>query len=337
MKALDELDELDRRIIVALQRDGRASWTAIAETVKSSVATVARRGQQLIADGIVRVAIVPAQGSTGQADSFLIRIHCKPGTQLTVLQALVAHEDVRFVTLVTGPFDILAELVVRGGATHYPQLIQQLQSIEGIERWRGDLVLHVYKVSHDWGRQVFADMRELPEQQPDPLLQIDSEPCNPQHFDRADWEILTALQDDGRSTFQTVADSLGMNESSVRRRFEKLRTSGCIEIFTLVPAPALGLCAETLLIVKVEPIRLKAVARELSQYPAVRYVAATLDENSLVCEVISASTADLYDFITSTLSVLDGVQSWSAAMELLSSKRGFVETPWWRAQVALNA
>ncbi len=84
MKALDTLDELDRKIIVALQHDGRASWTAIADMVGSSTATVARRGQQLVADGIVRIAVVPALGSSGQVDSFLVRLNCRPGTQLDV-------------------------------------------------------------------------------------------------------------------------------------------------------------------------------------------------------------------------------------------------------------
>lgn len=337
MRNLDALDDLDRRIIVAMQGDGRASWTAIADIVQSSSATVARRGQQLLADGVVRVAVVPALGSAGEVDSFLIRINCKPGTQLEVAATLVRHPDVRFVTLVTGRFDIIAELTVRGGATHYPQLIQQLQSIDGIKRWRSDLILHVYKVRHDWGRQLFRETIDLPAEDVGSMALVDPDLCEPDHFDAADWDILAGLRDDGRVTFQSVADSLGMNESSVRRRFEKMRANGCLDILTLVPAPALGMGAETLLIVKAEPSRLEAVAEELCKYPAVRYLAATLDDNSLFCEVITPSTADLYTFITSTLSVLDGVQGWSASMELLFLKRGFVETPWWRDQVGYSS
>jgi hypothetical protein len=92
--------------------------------------------------------------------------------------------------------------------------------------------------------------------------------------------------------------------------------------------------AETLLTVKVTPSRMDAVALELAKHPAIRYLAATLDENSLFCEVIVPSTNDLYGFITSTLSQLDGVEGWTASMELLFLKRGFIETPWWRSQVA---
>lgn len=343
VKVLDTLDELDRRIVVAMQHDGRASWRAIADAVGSSTATVARRGQNLIQSGTIKVAVMPALGSTGEVDSFLIRVTCQPGTQLLVAAELVAHSDVRFVTVVTGGYDIIAELVVKGGAIHYPQLIEELQSIEGVERWRSDLIMHVYKVSFDWGRQLFAETLALPDGEhgsdESEGAGVDStefaEPaaCSPTHFDAADWKILDALRDDGRETFQSIADNLGMNESSVRRRFERLRTAKCIDILTLVPAPALGMGAETLLTVKVAPARMDAVARELAQQPAVRYLAATLDENALFCEVILPSSDRLYEFITQTLSRLDGVEGWTASMELLFLKRGFIETPWWRTQV----
>ncbi|MDF2443836.1 MAG: hypothetical protein JWR01_2039, partial [Subtercola sp.] len=330
---LDALDDLDRRIVVALQHDGRASWRAIAEVVDSSTPTVARRGQHLLSTGVIKVAVVPSLGALGEISTFLVRITCQPGMQILVAAELVEHAGVRFVTIVTGGYDIIAELAVLGGATHYPQLVEELQSIRGIERWRSDLIMHIYKVSFDWGKQLFAE--KLSPQSDNQQVEL-REPiaCTPTHFDAADWKILDALRDDGRETFQSIADELGMNESSVRRRFERLKAASCIDILTLVPAPALGMGAETLMTVKVAPALMDAVARQLALHPAVRYLAATLDENSLFCEVILPSTGDLYSFITSTLSQLDGVEGWTASMELLFLKRGFIETPWWRSQVS---
>jgi len=332
VKALDTLDGLDRKIIVALQYDGRASWTAIAEMVGSSTATVARRGQQLISDGVVRIAVVPALGSWGQVDSFLVRLNCHPGTQLEVAVALLAHEDIRFLTLVTGQYDIMAEVVVSGGASHYPHLIKSLQSVVGIKSWRSNIIMHVYKVGHDWSRQLYAETMKLPAED-DKVSLVKDKSCEPAHFDDADYRILTELHEDGRVTLRAVGEKMGMNESSVRRRFDRLRAKGCIDILTLVPAAALGMGAETLLLVRVSPTRLQAVAAALSQYPAVRYLAAILDDNSLFCELITPSVADLNEFISHTLSALDGVEGWTGAMELLYLKRGFVETPWWRSQV----
>jgi DNA-binding Lrp family transcriptional regulator len=153
------------------------------------------------------------------------------------------------------------------------------------------------------------------------------------HLDAADWAILDRLQQDGRDTFQSVADAVGLNESSVRRRFERMRANRCVDIVTLARSAALGMGTETLVTVRVAPSRMDAVARALAAHRSVRYLAALLDDNSLFCEVITTSTAELHRFFLSTLAQLEGVQGWNASMELVFLKRGGVETPWWRAQL----
>jgi DNA-binding Lrp family transcriptional regulator len=325
------LDGLSRRIIAALQQDGRASWTAIAALFDTSVPTVARRVQQLIADGLLRVAVVPSLGSNGPVEAFMVRIGCRPGTQFDVAEQLVARDDVRYASLITGPYDIIVELIVESGSARYPNTMLELQRIPGVERWYGDLVLHVYKMNpHDWSRQLLGEAGSVPagHQMTDDLE------CSPDHLDKVDHAILDLLREDGRASFKTVSDALELNESTVRRRFERMISDGCASMLTIVPAAALGFESETMLTVSVEPAKLNKVAEALTEHRSVRYVAATLDGNSLLCEVIAASTQGLFEFTTSTLANLEGVVGWSASVELLSLKRGFVETPWWRAQLA---
>ena len=326
--ALERLDDLGRRIVVALQRDGRASWRAIAEVVGGSVTTVSRRGQQLIADGIVKVAVVPALSAGGPYASFWVRANCKPGTAMAGGGALSAHPDVRFCTTVSGEYDIMAEIVVRGGANNQLGVVEGLRSIDGVERWRSDLIMHVYKVSFDWGRQLYGEL--LGESsEADPRRQEDPADCGPEHFDAADLEILSVLRDDGRETFQRIADQLGINESSVRRRFDRLRANRCVDVLTLVSSAALGMNSETLMTIKVTPSRLNEVGEELARHPSVRYLSSLVSDNSLLCEVITPSVQELHEFMTEFLARLDGVEGWTAAMELLYLKRGFVATPWW--------
>lgn len=326
---MKSLDDLDRRIVVALAQDGRASWTAIAGQCDTSVPTVSRRVQQLVADRMLRVAVMPGLGSTGPVETFFVRIGCRPGTQLDVAEQLVAREDVRWAALVTGRYDIALEVAVYPGPTRYPRTMLELQQIDGVERWYSDLLLHVYKVSHHWSRQLL-DEDPVAERAPEPRL------CAPEHLDKVDWSILTQLRDDGRASFKTVADALRLNESTVRRRFDRMIADGCASVSTMVPAAALGLEAETLLTVSVAPAKLSEVADALSRHRSVRYLGATLDGNSLLCEVIADSTRGLFEFTTSTLAKLEGVVGWSASVELLTMKRGFVETPWWRHQLAAH-
>jgi DNA-binding Lrp family transcriptional regulator len=210
----DHLDDLDRRIIAALQSDGRASWTEIAELSGSSVATVARRGQQLLREGVVRVAAIPGNNHAGAADLFVLRITCEPGTQMDVLAELVRHADLRFLSLVTGPYDILAELNLRREESLQARIVERILAIDGVQRCDTDLTLHVYKVSHDWSRQLLSDAP--------PEEVAEAHQCDPSHFDAVDRQIIDLMREDGRSSFRTVAAEVGLNESTVRRRFETL-------------------------------------------------------------------------------------------------------------------
>lgn len=324
-----DIDELDRKIVVALQMDGRASWTSIASFAEASVSTVARRGQQLIADGVVTVGAMPTLGSEGPVQSFFVQINTTPGRQAHVAEQLAKSPHVRFITLVTGTIDLIAEVVISGDPSRVPHILSSLQRIDGIERWSSDLLMHTYKVSFDWGRQLYESHASSEHA---PLLPQPNT-CAPSHFDEADRAILAEMKHDGRTSFKTVAERLGTNESSVRRRFERMRADGCITTVTLVPSLALGMGAETIVRLRVAPSRLREVAAELSEHVAVRFLAAGLDQNSLWCEVILPSTDLVHEFVTGTIGGLEGVEGWSAYMELVFIKRGFMETRWWRQQL----
>lgn len=329
-----EVSDLDRRIVVALQQDGRASWTSIAEFAGASVSTVTRRGQQLLNEGVVRVGIVPTLGSEGRVETFFVRVNCTPGSQVSVAEVLIKSPYVRFVTLVTGKFDIFAEVVIPGDTATYAHVLTGLQAIPGVERWRSDMMLHNYKVSFDWGRQLYDShidhATSTSGRMPAPNT------CDPSHFDDADRAIVKELGENGRASFLSIAAKLEMNESSVRRRYERMRSAGCLTTVTMVPASALGMSAETLLMLRVEPSRIESVAHTLAQHVSVRFLAAALDENSLYCEIILPSTESLHDFMTGTIAHLKGVRGWNASMELVFMKRGFIEAPWWRDQVELG-
>jgi DNA-binding Lrp family transcriptional regulator len=154
--------------------------------------------------------------------------------------------------------------------------------------------------------------------------------CAPSHFDSVDHKIIDLMAEDGRASFRTVATALGVNESTVRRRFETLQSRGCIHLVTLVPAPALGFESEIILNIAVAPAFLESVARQLATYRGVRYMAATLNHNALMCELILPTTRDVFEFTNGTLGRLEGVLGWTASVVLLVVRRGFVETPWWR-------
>ena len=322
--------QLDRKIIAALQADGRASWTEIAERTGTSVATATRRGQHLFAAGAVRVGVSSDINSPGASDLFLLRIGCAPGAQIRVATALAQRDDLRFLCLVTGGYDLLAELVCQKSESLHLRLINEIQAVDGVEGCVSDLVLHTYKVSQKWAQRLLSNTEpDLDAEPPDEAADIEPHACSPTHFDEVDLLILGELRVDGRASLRSVAESLGVNESTVRRRFDAMRERGCAWVITLVAASALGFESEIILNISVDPSRLDSVAHELAAYVGVRYLAASVN-GSLICEVILPTTADVYRFLTQGLGQIEGVRDWQANVELLTVKRGYLETPWWR-------
>ncbi|MFC4555781.1 Lrp/AsnC family transcriptional regulator [Georgenia faecalis] len=320
------LNDLDRKIVAALQLDGRASWATIAELSGTTGPTAARRVQQLTQDGAVTVAVMKGVGADRLHEFHSLRLQCGPGMAIKVAAKVAERADIRFVALITGQYDVMAEAQIPRQAEAYHSLVREIQMIPGVETVSGELTLHVYKVSHDWARELLG------------LAPAGSEPVSEEHeaahFDEVDEAIFQRLTVDARVGFSEMAEAVGLNESTVRRRFERLVSRRWLHVATLVQAAALGFESEVQLRIDVEPARLTEVAHELGRRPQVRYLALPLGANGLVAEVIARRTEDLYSFITAELAELPGVMGWTASLELLTLKRGFVVTPWWRAEVA---
>jgi DNA-binding Lrp family transcriptional regulator len=325
--ALPVFDDLDRRIIAFLRADGRASWTEIAAKVGTSVATVSRRGQRLLADSTVRVAVAPVTAYPGHGSMFFVRIACRSGATGRVVEQLSTRPNIRFMALVSGPYDIAAEVSVDSRASLVHPLITEIEETDGIEWTQTDLILHEYKVAQDWTWQLLVGESISKTNLSDPHA------CDESHLDEVDHSIVDVMRSRGRAPFSMVAEQVGLDETTVARRFEAMFSRGCIHVLTLAPAAALGFAPEVLLNVNVSPRRLRAVSEELSSFVGVRFVAATLS-GSLLCEMIQPTNAALFSFLTETLGTIEGVRGWDASTELLTIRRGFVETPWWRSELS---
>jgi DNA-binding Lrp family transcriptional regulator len=315
-------DDLDRRIIACLRADGRASWTEIARKCGTSVATVSRRGQRLLADSTVRIAVVPVSAYPGRSSMFFLRMACRSGAAAHVAEQLSKRPDIRFMALVSGAYDIAAEVCADTGASLIQPLVTDIAAIDGVEWCETDLILHEYKVAHDWTWQLLVGETAAGTVR-------DPHTCDASHTDDIDHAIIEVMRVEGRAGFSVVAGQVGLDETTVRRRFEAMLSRGCIQVVTLAPASALGFTSEVLLDISVEPRRLREVSEQLISFAGVRFVAATLSGSSLLCEMIQPNQAALFSFLTETLATLDGVRGWQASMELLTIRRGFVETPWW--------
>ena len=104
------LDAPAKEIISLLQRDGRASYSDIAKKVGLSEAAVRQRVGKLIDGGVMQIVAVTDPSQLGFHRQAMIGIRVN-GDARTVAKTLSTIEQVDYLVLTTGRFDLLAEIV----------------------------------------------------------------------------------------------------------------------------------------------------------------------------------------------------------------------------------
>jgi Lrp/AsnC family transcriptional regulator for asnA, asnC and gidA len=104
------LDDVDRALAIALQRDGRASYAKLAEQIGMSQAGVRSRVQRLLSAGAIQIVAVADPFAFGFNITAMVGVTFTG--DLNELGAAMAQvEAVHFVVVTAGRYDCLAELV----------------------------------------------------------------------------------------------------------------------------------------------------------------------------------------------------------------------------------
>jgi Lrp/AsnC family transcriptional regulator for asnA, asnC and gidA len=144
------LDAPNRAIIEALQRDGRQPYGAIAEAVGLSEAAVRRRVQRLRESGIMQIVAVTDPLQLGFTRQAMVGISVE-GDSRKVAEKLSAMQEVDYVVMCAGSFDILAEIVCEDDERLLHVLNDSVRSIPGVRATETFLYLKLAKQTYTWG------------------------------------------------------------------------------------------------------------------------------------------------------------------------------------------
>lgn len=314
-------NDLDRKIIAALQINGRATWHKVASAVGASESTVSRRANRLLSQGYLRIVGVADPLRCGLGFPVLLQLECAVGAVASVARTLAQRPDVRFVALLTGSYDLILEIIVPSRAHLAMLLVHQLNAIPGITSTTTESVLRNFKTSYDWSRQVLgSDTAALEPSKPADTGQ-DAEPPA---LDATDMQLLQLLAGDGRLSVAELADQAGVSESVVRRRVDALKAAGALRFATLVDPRLMGYECEFVLWLNIDLSRLEQVATALGERPEIRYLSATAGYSDLVAEVILPDLDSLYRFNTEVLGSLPGIRRSEIGLELQTVKRVYL-------------
>jgi Lrp/AsnC family transcriptional regulator, regulator for asnA, asnC and gidA len=144
------LDDANRAIIEALQRDGRLAYGTIAEEVGLSEAAVRRRVQRLREAGVMQIVAVTDPLQLGFHRQAMVGVRVE-GDVRQVADSLSALDEVDYVVMCAGSFDLLVEVVCEDDDALFHLLNDAFRSIPGVRGTESFVYLKLAKQTYSWG------------------------------------------------------------------------------------------------------------------------------------------------------------------------------------------
>ena len=107
------LDETDLNIIEALRRDGRVAFAQIAEQLGVSPGMIRQRYTRLVEQGFLKIVAVTNPLRMGYKTMAMIGIRVDGSKLLGVAEKISKLDEVIYLVISSGRFDIFAEVVCR--------------------------------------------------------------------------------------------------------------------------------------------------------------------------------------------------------------------------------
>jgi Lrp/AsnC family transcriptional regulator for asnA, asnC and gidA len=142
------VDELDRKIIEALQENGRESFRRIAARLGVSEGTVRARYGRLTTEGVLQVVAVTNPLGLG-FDQALVGLKTS-GAPDAIADELSRWPEADYVVVTAGQFDLVVE-VVAADRRELLDLTNRMRALDGVVSTEIFFYLEMWKQLYDWG------------------------------------------------------------------------------------------------------------------------------------------------------------------------------------------
>ncbi len=144
-----ELDDIDQKIVELLRTDGRMSFTEIAKRLEMPEATARYRVQRLLQTETIKVLAWPNPEKLGTPYVTIISLIVENSVIDTVAAVLAGEEQVRFVAITSGRFNIVID-VFFGAHTELIGFFEKLKAIPGILSYESQFILKLLKAEYKY-------------------------------------------------------------------------------------------------------------------------------------------------------------------------------------------
>jgi len=139
------MDELDQKLILELQRDGRQTFSDLGKMFGVTEGTMRKRLKSLIKRGIIKIVAVPNVGELGYSFISIVGIQVKMAQLNKVQEKLLKNPAVCQLTWVSGRYDLIAIIITRSTEEFANFMANELSTIPSVVRTETFVSLGVVK------------------------------------------------------------------------------------------------------------------------------------------------------------------------------------------------
>jgi Lrp/AsnC family transcriptional regulator for asnA, asnC and gidA len=144
------LDDAAKAIIEQLQQDGRRPYASIGKAVGLSEAAVRQRVQRLVESGVIQIVAVTDPMQVGFPRAAMLGINVD-GDISSVADELAELEEIDYLVITGGGFDILAEVVCEDDDHLLDIMNNRIRTIPGVRSTETFVYLKLRKQIYTWG------------------------------------------------------------------------------------------------------------------------------------------------------------------------------------------
>ncbi len=139
------IDAIDQQIVDSLRQDGRMAFAQIAEQLNVSPGMIRQRYNRLVEQGYLKVVAVTDPIRRGVKTMALVAIHCDGTRMLEVADKVSKLDEVVYLVVVSGRYDIIAEVFCRDHADLLKFMTEKLHAIAGLRETETFMHLKIVK------------------------------------------------------------------------------------------------------------------------------------------------------------------------------------------------
>ena len=126
-------------------------------------------------------------------------------------------------------------------------------------------------------------------------------------LDTVNKAIVEALQQDGRRTYGSIAEAVGLSEAAVRQRVQKLREAGVVQIVAVTDPLQVGFRSQAMVGIRVEG-DVRVVAERLAATDKIEYVVMCAGSFDILVELVCEDEDALLELLNGVIRNIPGVR-----------------------------